>query len=161
MGSGLNNMHIIFIVNDMEMLETLCKHIQRMGFTISDATNPDDIFQEFNVTSFPIKRMSSAKTKKDLHIKLFNILSSISSGAKSVLLALQDLSLMKICRNYQHKSIESHPTLSEIEKEHIIATLEKCSWQRKISAKLLGINRTTLYRKMKMYGITSGKKSPG
>ncbi len=142
----------------MDVLETLCKYIQRMGFAITDASKPEDFLQDFNTISVPIKRISSTGTKKDLHLELFNMLRAISSGANSVLLALQDLSLMKICRNSQHNSIENHPTLSEVEREHIIATLEKCEWQRKTSAKLLGINRTTLYRKMKMYEISKEAK---
>ncbi|MBT4484975.1 MAG: hypothetical protein HOC71_15005, partial [Candidatus Latescibacteria bacterium] len=115
MGSGLNNINIVFIVNDMDVLETLCKYIQRMGFAITDASKPEDFLQDFNTISVPIKRISSTGTKKDLHLELFNMLRAISSGANSVLLALQDLSLMKICRNSQHNSIENHPTLSEVE----------------------------------------------
>ena len=47
----------------------------------------------------------------------------------------------------------NHMTLGEIEKIYIIKTLNKCEWKCKIAAKLLGIDRTTLYRKMKMFGI--------
>ena len=55
-------------------------------------------------------------------------------------------------------SLDNHPTLSEIEKKHIIETLEKCDWRCKTAAKLLGINRTTIYRKMKKYGIVRKKR---
>jgi len=39
------------------------------------------------------------------------------------------------------------------EKQIIIEALEANGWNRQKTAKLLGINRTTLYKKMKKYGI--------
>ena len=44
-------------------------------------------------------------------------------------------------------------TLGEIEKIYIIKILNSCGWKCKTAAKLLGIDRTTLYRKIKKYGI--------
>lgn len=40
------------------------------------------------------------------------------------------------------------------EKEHIIAVLKECHWNRNKAAATLGINRTTLYNKMKKYNIS-------
>ncbi|MBI5415646.1 MAG: sigma-54-dependent Fis family transcriptional regulator, partial [Candidatus Omnitrophica bacterium] len=39
------------------------------------------------------------------------------------------------------------------EREHIIAILKDCSWNRNKAAASLGVNRTTLYNKMKKYNI--------
>ncbi len=39
------------------------------------------------------------------------------------------------------------------EKEHIIAILKDCNWNRNKAAASLGVNRTTLYNKMKKYNI--------
>ena len=39
------------------------------------------------------------------------------------------------------------------EKEHIIAILNECNWNRNKAAAALGVNRTTLYNKMKKYNI--------
>ena len=44
-------------------------------------------------------------------------------------------------------------TLAEMEKKHIINVLENENGQRVSSARILGINRTTLYNKMKEYGL--------
>jgi DNA-binding NtrC family response regulator len=44
-------------------------------------------------------------------------------------------------------------TLSELQKEHIIDVLNECSWNRKAAAEILGIGRSTLWRKMKKYGL--------
>ena len=47
-------------------------------------------------------------------------------------------------------------TLGEIEEIHIRNTLLRSNWRFKTAARELGIDRTTLYRKMKKYGIEKG-----
>lgn len=44
--------------------------------------------------------------------------------------------------------------LKKVEKEHILATLEKTQWNRTEAAKLLSIDYKTLYNKMKEHGIS-------
>ena len=160
MESGLNQFHIVFVVNEQNILETLCKYIRRMGFTVEDISSPKDISKYINNKTFPFKqsvrpsRSSTTKKKSDMRLELLHLLSSVSSNTKSVVISLQDLSLMRICLNSQRESLDNHPTLSEVEREHIIATLNKCGWRYKTTAKILGIDRTTLYRKMKKFEIT-------
>lgn len=48
---------------------------------------------------------------------------------------------------------DASPALDEIEKKQIIRILEQTKGNRKLAAELLGIGRTTLYNKMKAYGI--------
>jgi transcriptional regulator of acetoin/glycerol metabolism len=43
--------------------------------------------------------------------------------------------------------------VAEPEKEHILSVLERCGWNRSKAADMLGVNRTTLYNKMKKYNI--------
>ena len=43
--------------------------------------------------------------------------------------------------------------LDDMEKKQIIHALEQAKGNRKLAATLLGIGRTTLYNKMKAYGI--------
>ena len=43
--------------------------------------------------------------------------------------------------------------LAEIEKAYIIQTLERCAWNHSRAADALGIARTTLWRKLKDYGL--------
>ena len=47
----------------------------------------------------------------------------------------------------------SNKTLKEIEKAHIIQTLKETRWNIAQSAKALGIDRSTLYAKIKRYHI--------
>ncbi|MFT5387365.1 MAG: two-component system response regulator HydG, partial [Candidatus Omnitrophota bacterium] len=44
--------------------------------------------------------------------------------------------------------------VEEPEKDHIINVLKGCQWNRNKAASVLGINRTTLYNKMKKYNIS-------
>lgn len=48
---------------------------------------------------------------------------------------------------------DASPALNEMEKKQIICVLEQAKGNRKLAAELLGIGRTTLYYKMKTYGI--------
>jgi transcriptional regulator with PAS, ATPase and Fis domain len=43
--------------------------------------------------------------------------------------------------------------VEEPEREHIISVLNRCNWSRSRAAAELGVNRTTLYNKMKKYNI--------
>jgi two-component system response regulator HydG len=44
-------------------------------------------------------------------------------------------------------------TLAELERTHILQTLERCGWNNSRAAEELGIGRTTLWRKLKEYRI--------
>ncbi len=44
-------------------------------------------------------------------------------------------------------------TLEELEKHYILSTLDKYEWNQKKASELLGISTTTLWRKLKTYGI--------
>jgi two-component system, NtrC family, response regulator HydG len=48
-------------------------------------------------------------------------------------------------------------TLEDMEKAHILRTLEQCSWNQTRAAEVLDIDRVTLHHKIKKYGWS---KSP-
>lgn len=50
------------------------------------------------------------------------------------------------------------PSLAQVERAHILQALQRCGGQPGRAAKLLGIGRTTLYRKLREYGL-SGPES--
>jgi DNA-binding NtrC family response regulator len=50
------------------------------------------------------------------------------------------------------------PTLASVEKHHIRTVLERNDWKIKKSAEDLGIDRSTLYAKMKKYGLDREKR---
>ena len=45
------------------------------------------------------------------------------------------------------------PSLDELERAHILRVLELCEGQKTKAAALLRINRTTLWKKLRQYGI--------
>jgi DNA-binding NtrC family response regulator len=49
-------------------------------------------------------------------------------------------------------------TLEELEKKYILKSLEKYSWNQKRVSEILGISTTTLWRKLKTYGIEPKKR---
>ena len=52
-------------------------------------------------------------------------------------------------------------TLEELEKEYLLKVLEDTNWQKKRARSILGINASTLYRKIQRYGLeTTRKKEP-
>lgn len=87
-----------------------------------------------------IERLIALNSKKMIEIKDLPF-----TNSKSV----RDLSE----RRNHNKSL----TLSEMEKSLILATLEECSGNQKITAQQLDISTTTLWRKLKSYGIDVGE----
>jgi DNA-binding NtrC family response regulator len=55
--------------------------------------------------------------------------------------------------NVYSASGENRPTLYEMERSYILRTLEECKWNKKKTASVLGINRSSLYSKIKRFGI--------
>jgi len=53
---------------------------------------------------------------------------------------------------------EDEKTLEELEKQYIIKILEKYNWNQKVASEKLGISTTTLWRKLKSYGIDPKKR---
>jgi transcriptional regulator with PAS, ATPase and Fis domain len=52
-------------------------------------------------------------------------------------------------------------TLAQVEREHIVATLERHGWNQTRAALALQIGSATLYRKLKSYGLVSRRGSSG
>jgi len=50
--------------------------------------------------------------------------------------------------------------LAEPERQLIVAALERAGWRRDVAAKALGINRTTLYKKLKRLGMDVAALEP-
>jgi DNA-binding NtrC family response regulator len=53
----------------------------------------------------------------------------------------------------QQPSEEDQLTLEELEKRHILRVLERTGWHKKRTARILGIDPSTLYRKLERFGI--------
>ena len=51
------------------------------------------------------------------------------------------------------ETVKMEKSLDTLEREHILATLEKTDWNKSQTAAILGIERSTLDRKLKRYGV--------
>jgi two-component system response regulator PilR (NtrC family) len=49
-------------------------------------------------------------------------------------------------------------TLDEVERRYLLQTLEETGWKKKAAAEILGINPSTLYRKLQRYGMDDGTR---
>ena len=49
-------------------------------------------------------------------------------------------------------------TLDEVERHHILRTLERHRWNKKRVAGILGIDTKTLYNKLRRYGVPIGTR---
>jgi DNA-binding NtrC family response regulator len=47
--------------------------------------------------------------------------------------------------------VDGEWTLERLEREYLLATLDRHRWQQGAVAEILGINRRTIYRKLKQY----------
>lgn len=52
-----------------------------------------------------------------------------------------------------HGLLEEQPTLDELEKRYILETLKACHGNKVVTCERLGISTTTLWRKLKQYGV--------
>ena len=46
-------------------------------------------------------------------------------------------------------------SLDQVEREHILAVLEEVAWNKAKAARILGINRSTLYQKLQVHRIAA------
>jgi DNA-binding NtrC family response regulator len=60
-------------------------------------------------------------------------------------------------RLFEHTSV----TLEELEKEYLVTVLNETGWQKKKASSILGINASTLYRKIQRYGLDKEGSSDG
>ena len=56
------------------------------------------------------------------------------------------------------KAANRDVTLERLEREHILATLERTGWNKSMAAQVLGIERSTLDRKLKRYKVSRPPK---
>jgi DNA-binding NtrC family response regulator len=65
---------------------------------------------------------------------------------------------VKVCNHLSERRRvvmdEAQMTLDELEKEYLVSVLEETGWQKKKATAILGINASTLYRKIQRYGLS-------
>ncbi len=83
--------------------------------------------------------------------ELENVLERTIVLSKSEIIAVDDLPV-NLRKNLQPRS-DVGLSLYEHERLYILKKLAECNWNKKLAATVLGINRSSLYSKLKKYGI--------
>ena len=94
--------------------------------------------------------------------ELENVIERAIILTKSTMIMPEDLpeflTEAKEAESSQKDSYKLKDALKEPEKDLILKALEAVDWNRNDAAKALGINRTTLYKKMVKYGLLNNHK---
>lgn len=61
--------------------------------------------------------------------------------------------------NSKSESVDGDKSIAAVEKQHIAKILIETSWRMTKASKILGINRTTLYNKIKQYGMKQKERA--
>ena len=61
--------------------------------------------------------------------------------------------------NSKSESVDGDSSIAAVEKQHITKILKETSWRMTKASKILGINRTTLYNKIKQYGMKQKERA--
>ncbi|MBN1619264.1 sigma-54-dependent Fis family transcriptional regulator [candidate division WOR-3 bacterium] len=102
-----------------------------------------------------LKRKLSSKSEKLLLSKMWkgNVRELENLIEKAVILSDEETINLEKFREEPEKEKFSSSTLENMEREAVIKTLELCKGNKNRTAKILGIDLSTLYRKMKKYGV--------
>ena len=145
---------IVVIVSDEDMLNSFERLLQSAGINVESPGELEALvscFQDNPTVVFPFPEADNresilediiGKTRRDSQSSSCCIITS------KKLMEVRDIAGLSLMKKTNHQ------TLDELEKEHIVRMLNDMNWQRKNVAQILGINRTTLYRKMKKYKIS-------
>jgi DNA-binding NtrC family response regulator len=63
--------------------------------------------------------------------------------------------------SFYGEAIQDSPTLEQLEKRYIQTVIEKTGAKKEKTAQILGINRRTLYRKLKEYNLNTQEDDDG
>ena len=88
--------------------------------------------------------------RADLHA---DVQTTPSRRAALTLLRRNDFALLLIDENLASAETHAVQSIADLEKQAILATITQLHGDKLMAARLLGIGKTTLYRKLKEYGI--------
>ena len=154
------NLYIFIEVTGNDIVENLSDLLEQSGLRVSRVSSLDDLEKCVRDNPSMILRLQG-DTDQNILTDMVSSLSGKSLSSSFTVITSKELSLLKkILKkpDWQHSEKQrNQKTLGEIEKEHIILILNAYGWKYKTAAKYLGIDRSTLYRKLKKYGIDKTK----
>ena len=150
MASNSGTKCTVVICHNEKIKSALVEILQRMNCEICKVSSLDDLFAYLQDSNFTFLEFSETSQGD-----LFQHTLESTPNKSSLTTEPSEKSLFTVNVNntelFPKKS--NNMTLGEVEKIHITNTLGRNDWNCKTAAKKLGIDRTTLYRKIKKYGI--------
>jgi|GEM_PF-3142803 transcriptional regulator of acetoin/glycerol metabolism len=129
--------------------------LEQMKCRVEEITSLDELLIQARDTQLILLEFSDISTDDPPKPYMIYLPENISEESRSVIKIFINSILNESEGNPELFSRKyNYLTLSEVENLHIINMLNRCEWNVKTAAKQLGINRTTLYRKIEKYGIT-------
>ena len=157
MQQGTEEIHCMVFLNGKEKAHLLSKLIDRLGFKIKKSDTQENILLLSHTIPTTGYLFPGNEHDKNVYSELLESLKNQTSQFSCMILTENDfLNVLDKINKCIHRSSPKHiiqKTLDEVEKEYVLRILDMYEWKYKAAAKHLGINRSTLYRKLKKYGI--------
>lgn len=152
MGCEHYNQELIHFVTETLVIrdeDTIQKYIVLVLTPLRYATTHDKLFSDLKRHYIPKVDQVIDKNEEVVEINRekdeTNTVNPVNSVEKDNVLITKESSGEKVCKVF---------TLSVVEKNTVISALDYYSWNLKKTSESLGIGRSTLYRKIKEYGIS-------
>ncbi|MBN1292016.1 MAG: hypothetical protein JXB48_09280 [Candidatus Latescibacteria bacterium] len=161
MHSDTEEIHCMVFVSGKDMALSISKLIERLGFDIQNYESSNNIIELSREYPHSDDHFPGNTFKKNMFAELIS--ASKKQASHMTCLALTEnefFSVVEKIDNCIHRTAQkqaNQKTLDEIEKEYVLGILDMHEWKYKTAAKHLGIDRSTLYRKLKKYGISKRK----
>lgn len=154
MASNSETKCTVVICHREEIKSALVEILQRMNCEICEISSLDDLLVYLQDSNFTFLEFSETSHDDSLQPYIGHTFESIPDENLLTTEFYKKSSLkVRIGNTELFTNKSNYMTLSEMEKIHITNTLGRNGFNCKTAAKQLGIDRTTLYRKMKRYGI--------
>jgi len=145
--------YILIVLNDRTECDTLANHLMSSGISVSIVNDIKSVPAHLVKKRGPVEDPGSEKTPEQYRKYITSLAAKHIPDAHCILTKLDKHST---AQKSQHKTMKyKDMTLEEVERDHIVQTLQANEWRIQYAAKSLGIDRSTLYRKMKKYNIVS------
>jgi len=146
--------HILVVVTHDDMTDGITKLLQSAGVTVADTDFLDKLescVQENTTLVYPVPGDDCTVIDEILRVARNHQKTIHCCIVPSKQFAVMREDLRK--QLLSSKKCPKYRTLDEVERDHIVKTLDETAWQYKTAAQILGIDRSTLYRKLKKFGI--------
>ncbi|MBA7572805.1 hypothetical protein ES708_14591 [subsurface metagenome] len=147
-------LHMVVINKKEPLAIPISDHLKSIGYTVSESLTIDEVMKFIQNKPMHITHLARPQKVEKMNSAIHRKINTIAAKSPSIIVVSEDLQCLMIAQNKKHRGLANQPTLAEIEREYISSTLELSDWKYKTTAKILGIDRSTLYRKMKKYGIS-------